>query len=491
MKKLLQHIYSGEKGYTLGTSTRTGNRIRLPDDESSTYVHGVSGMGKTTLLARQILTAISKGDRSIIVLDPHSSLVRTIAQKCPEEHAKRVIYFSPTEQQKRVLSINPFEIRNPNDFKEVELRANAFMQVVEHTWALSIDRAPTMQNTLETFARTSLAAYETQRTNFLHLLMLTRPDEVGEYYRRNFRQHVTNPGQFQNWAEWVDARQRKEDFKSSRQKIKHVVTSNSVGNVLCQPTSSIRLNEIIRDNKVLLVGLHGLQDEFIKLIGSFVLTQALTEVWLRGEDPNSPCNIYADEFYYFHPQSFEKIIDEGRKYRVSCTIASQSLGKLKERAAEAALRCRNVIVFRSSPRDTVRLKKFFCRDTDHAKEIEGNRLSSLPRYEAFVRYEKGRQLYQARVSTGKLTLADKPEVARSIWKQSVNSGMHISEIEKYHASLQNPIVSDQEMTDNPQNNGASVRYNLGSVGLRQRIQSSHYSNDKTVQTPLSKTPIAG
>lgn len=271
--------------------------VCLPENNRCTYIIGLLRMGKSNLMSSLILTDIEKNDRSLVVLDPHNSLVQSIALKCPPEHAHRVTYFHPIGQTNNIHGINPIEISNLSNREEFELKANAFMQVIEHTWSINHDRAPTMQNVLETFCRTLLIAYPQYQTSILHMLALTRQDAIGDYWRDKLSKLVKmNPGISQNWDKWLTTGRRTADIESSRQKIKHLATSEVIWRILGQPASTIRLDEIVTNKGVLLVALKGLEEEFIKLLGSFILTQALVHIWLRGEGRGTPATFMRMSF---------------------------------------------------------------------------------------------------------------------------------------------------------------------------------------------------
>lgn len=486
MNRLFSYLYNGSSDYVLGRSVRSGKSVCYSDNNRCTYIVGLSRMGKSNLMANLILNDIEKADRSVIVLDPHNSLVRALALKCPPQHAHRVTYFYPVQQKSRIHGLNPIELSSSSNREEFELRANAFMKVIEHTWAINHDRAPIMQNTLETLFRTLLSAYPSYQTSILHMLVLTRQDNVGNLWREKLSEFVrNNPGLSQNWDEWITASRRTVDIESSRQKIKHLATSEIIWRILGQPSSTIRFDEIVANKGILLVALRGLEEEFIKLLGSLILTQILIPIWLRGEGAGYPCNIYADEFYYFHPQSFEKIIDEGGKYRVFCTMSSQSLQKARGEAAAAALRCRNLIVFRTDPEDAPKLRKYFISRSDDG-HLDPRVLSKLPKHQAMVSFERDKEAVQARIETLKNTKEENREVARAIWESSLAKGRPVQEIEQYKEVVLNPVafVVDEQVSQ-------VEASSLAKRPVRQKKKNSKITNARAGQTPLSPSSAEG
>jgi hypothetical protein len=246
-----------------------------------------------------------------------------------------------------MLGLNPFQVTDLA--VEYEEKVQAIMDVFAHSWYGDYRNAPLMQNTLETLVRTLLKANPSEATSFLHMLLLTELTDGGDLSRRKLAEFVKdNPALAQIFREW-DGRdprrtQLKADIVSSRQKIKHVTSSDILSAILCQPTSAPCFNfrQLIAHKGVLLVGLRGLDREGIRLIGSFILTQLLAIVKLTKEEERLPCHIYADEFHNFSPQSFVEIIDQARKFNLFCTIAHQRLNQLNDETISAVFNCENV-----------------------------------------------------------------------------------------------------------------------------------------------------
>jgi hypothetical protein len=427
MSNLLEMAFG--TGPLVGKSVNSGRLIRLKDQKRSTYVVGAHGMGKSTLLMNFILTDIERADKGVVVLDPHGDLAKSIALRCPPEKAEQVVYFAPAEQREKVLGLNPFEISQDRAY---ELKVGALMDVFAHTWYGDFNRTPTLQNTLETMVRTLLAAYPEHQTSFLHMLLATRLDNSGQAWRQKIAPYVKeNPALAQNWAEWKIERRLKDDIQSSRQKIKHIIASDILASILCQPQSAacFQFQDVLSRNGVLLVNLEGLEDEGQRLIGSIILTQLLVMARLRGEaDDRVPCHIYADEFYKFSPQSFVTIINEARKYRLFCTLAHQNLEQLDMKARAAAANCGNVITFRVNPEDSGTLGRHFL---SKGRVLPADMLSNLPRYQAMVRYADRNDRRQSLVQTFRERGQENPDIAAAIHSESETYGVPSMDIRDY------------------------------------------------------------
>ena len=227
------------KGTRIGKDLKTSRPFSLKESHRATHIIGAPGTGKTNLMRHCILEDIARNDKAVVVLDPHTDLVKAVSLQCPPEQAQRVVSFNPHKQftqDKIVPGFNPFQVKDLAI--EYEEKVQAIMDVFAHSWYGDYRRAPLMQNTLETLVRTLITAYPHCQTSFLHMLLLTELSELGDYWRHKLSSFVAhNAALSQNWREWATDRRRsqlKSDIDSSRQKIKHVVARDVLSAILCQ-----------------------------------------------------------------------------------------------------------------------------------------------------------------------------------------------------------------------------------------------------------------
>jgi late competence protein required for DNA uptake (superfamily II DNA/RNA helicase) len=76
-------------GTVLGTDTRTGKPVALSTEgrRQGTYVAGINGTGKSTLLLNVALADIAAGD-GLCLLDPHGDLVKEVLERVPAHRVK-------------------------------------------------------------------------------------------------------------------------------------------------------------------------------------------------------------------------------------------------------------------------------------------------------------------------------------------------------------------------------------------------------------------
>src|SRR3972149_8630737 len=76
-----------------------------------TYVLGINGTGKSTLLLNMALQDIAAGD-GLCLLDPHGDLVKEVLARIPEGRAEDVILFDPADTD-FPMGLNLFECSDP------------------------------------------------------------------------------------------------------------------------------------------------------------------------------------------------------------------------------------------------------------------------------------------------------------------------------------------------------------------------------------------
>jgi len=449
----LNLLFGGTSGLVLGKSqTVRGHTTKIRYPESSTYIIGAKGTGKSTLMLNMFLQEIAKSDKALVLLDPHGDLAEDVIQRCPAKHANRVTYFAPTskEQRSKPFGLNPFEeILGLNGKHQFD----AIMKVFSHSWFLDFDKAPVMQNSLETMSRILLASYKKHRTSFLDFFLMMRRDEIGQLYRKLYLNDISdNPAVLYNLKVWENQSTFIKATESSFNKINHLINDEIILHILSQRESSKCFDflNMIRRKGVLVVNLGGMDDESCRLLGSLILTLLTATVKsIDNKNDRLPCHIYADEFYKFSPESFVEIINECRKFGLATTIAHQTLAQLMSSSSSAAFSCGNMISLRVASSDELAILKNF-------RPITREIYDKLPRYHAMCKI----QLEKSAPETS-ITKINKPagkpsyDVERQIIQNSLRFGTDLNRVKKdirIRISDDKLKNSDSESTTSKHNN---------------------------------------
>lgn len=121
----------------LGKDTQTNSNILISQEnlESGTYVLGVQGVGKSSLLLDMTLQQMEGGE-SVIVLDPHGDLVRDIVSRMPASRIQDTYLLDLKEARKFPFGLNIFALP-PDKLNSPEARdsvRNQVMHAFEKLW---------------------------------------------------------------------------------------------------------------------------------------------------------------------------------------------------------------------------------------------------------------------------------------------------------------------------------------------------------------------
>jgi len=133
---------------------------------------------------------------------------------------------------------------------------------------------------------------------------------------------------------------RSEAISPILNKVGQFVGSPMIRNILKYPKSTIDLEKIMNQGKILIVNLSAgkLGEDNSALLGAMFITKMQLAAMARVNTPEEERKdfyLYVDEFQNFATESFVKILSEARKYRLDITVANQYIGQLKESVQKA------------------------------------------------------------------------------------------------------------------------------------------------------------
>jgi type IV secretory pathway TraG/TraD family ATPase VirD4 len=344
------------------------------DRRQHLYIIGKSGTGKSTLLETMIRQDIVKGF-GVAVFDPHGDLVKRILEHIPKHRTSDVVYLNPADANNTVTF-------NPLASVPKELQALTASGLIESFKKIWTDFwGPRTEYLLR---NAILALLEMQTADFSHILrILTEPR-----LRRYVANKLTNQQVKKFWQtefESYPTRLRLDAIAPIQNKVGAFVGNPFCAKVLLSSLSSINLNTIINEQKILLVSLAKgtIGEDTAQLLGSLLMTSIGLAGLKRTTIPESNRKdflVYADEFQNVTTLSFANMLAELRKYRVSLTLAHQHLAQLEIPIREAIIgNVGSMISFRIGMNDARLLEQEFL------PEIDRNDLIHFPNYQMAVK----------------------------------------------------------------------------------------------------------
>ena len=348
--------------------------LKDADRRKHVYAIGKTGAGKSTLIANMAIDDIRKG-RGIGIIDPHGDLSEVILDYIPKRRMNDVVYLEPFDQD-RSFTLNVLEIHNK---QHKDLVASGIVSIFHKIYGESW--GPRLEYILRNVILTLL---DIEQATLLDALRILSDAD----FRRKIVSQLTDPVLINFWDgefEKMSDKMRTEAVMPIQNKIGQFVSSKMIRNIIGNPTSTINLQNIMDEGKILILNLSQgkLGEDNAALLGAMIITQiqlaAMNRAFMKEEDRRD-FFLYVDEFQNFATNSFIKILSEARKYRLSLTLANQYSDQLEEEIQRAIFgNAGTIISFVVGAHDAYTLTK------EYAEIYSENDLVSLGKYETIVK----------------------------------------------------------------------------------------------------------
>ncbi len=421
--------------------------IKRKDRRLHTYVIGKTGTGKSTLLENMIYDDIKEG-RGVAVVDPHGQLIEHVLKFIPEDRINDVIYFNPSDHD-WPIGFNPLENKDLTPEKKVILSSGVvgvFKKIFGESWGPRLEYI--LRNAI-------LGLLDYPHATLLGVMRVLSDNA----FRRLVISEIKDPtikAFFVDEYEKYDPKFRQEAINPIQNKVGQFLSSSIIRNIVGQPSSTINLEEIMNNGKILLADLSigRIGEDNSALLGSMLITQIQLSAMGRtniAEDQRRDFYLYVDEFQNFATDSFATILSEARKYRLSLIMAHQYIAQMPETVSNAVFgNIGTMISFRVGAGDADALKHEF------EPIFESNDLVNLDNYQIYLKMAIDGVTVPAFSAS---TLIPPTEVYENSLKVIESSRKQFSkprnEVEDYIAEWSSPIDLNSETR--PGEKGSSLK----------------------------------
>lgn len=372
--------HMSEEGQLLGYNMYRGvkKEIRLGpvDRRRHVYIIGQTGTGKSGLLENLALQDMLDG-KGFAFIDPHGDSAQRLLGMVPKERVEDVIYFSPGDMEHPIgLNLFEFETDEQKDFLIQEAIAMLYrLYDPGHTGIIG----PRYEHWFRNAALTIMS--DPSGSSFIDIPQVFNDNA----FAKSKLKYVKDQTVLDFWNKEMA---QTSDYHKSEvlgwfvSKFGAFLSNEMMRNIIGQTKSGFNLREIMDNKKILLVNLsQGRTGEMnSQLLGMIFVMKFQAAAMGRAdipEDQRTDFSLYVDEFQNFATDSFEAILSQARKYRLSLILANQFMTQLNDKIREAVIgNVGTVISGRIGTTDAeVLIKKF--KPTFDEEDI-----TKLPNFEA-------------------------------------------------------------------------------------------------------------
>ena len=330
-----------EQGLLIGYNEFRGSKkpIRITDTDRRRHIHiiGQTGVGKSVLQENLAYQDMLDG-RGFAFVDPHGDSVEALLSKVPKERVEDVIYFNPSDMD-NPIGLNMFEFDNPDqkDFLVQEAISMLYgLYDPGHTGIVG----PRLEHIFRNAAL--LLMSDPKGGTFIDIPKVL----IDAEFMKSKLKYVTDQTVLDFWTKEWPASQRSNEagevISWVVSKFGPFVSNDAMRNIIGQTKSGFNIRDIMDNKKILLVNLSKgkMGDLNSRLIGIVFVMKFQAAAFSRAnvpEDQREDFTLYVDEFQNFATDSFQTILSEARKYRLSLVLGNQFMTQLKEELREAII----------------------------------------------------------------------------------------------------------------------------------------------------------
>lgn len=305
--------------------------IKKEDRRKHMYLIGKTGTGKSTLIKNMIIQDMRNGE-GVAVLDPHGQLIDELLEFVPENRLDDVVMFNPADADHPV-SLNMLELVDPRQRTLIgDTLVDVFKKYFAESWG------PRLEYILKNCILTLLEVPNTSLLSVIRML-------VDRDYRKYIVNLISDPQMKKYWNEEF-ARMEQNDrliteaIAPIQNKVGQFLNSELIRNIVGQPKSTLKIDDIINNKKLFFVNLASgrIGANNTSLLGAMIVSQLQFAAMRRVDMPEEQRNdffLYADEFQNFATDSFAVILSEARKYRLDLIVTHQYIEQMPETVRDA------------------------------------------------------------------------------------------------------------------------------------------------------------
>lgn len=323
-------------GYNEFRGVKKPIRLSKNDRRRHTYIIGQTGTGKSWLLENLAFQDMMDG-RGFAFIDPHGDTAEKLLGMVPKERVEDVIYFNPGDLE-MPIGLNLFDYDN-EDQQDFLINESITMFYKLYDPGRTGMVGPRFETWFRNGAKTLMS--DPSGSSMIDVLQLFMDQPFADQKIK----HVKNRIVLDFWHK--EMAQTPESAKGEilgwfASKFGAFLANDMMRNIIGQTKSGFKIREVMDDKKILLVNLSKgkigeLNSNLLGMIFMMKFQAAAMSRADMAEDKREDFSLYVDEFQNFASDSFETILSEARKYRLTLVLANQFMTQLTEGIREAII----------------------------------------------------------------------------------------------------------------------------------------------------------
>jgi hypothetical protein len=315
------------------------------DSFNHTFLDGVSGVGKSTLL-EDVAIQIIRAGKPLLYVDPHGTSARRILGFIPKRYSERVVYINPLA--KKVPGISVF-CGTTKEEKELDIASLSGMlkSMAGDAWGFET------ANVIDGAATAAVESMDHPTMAHVYLFIMRK------LVREQMIAAAQNPllTDFAlEYDETLRASERMSKFAPPINKLKPFV--RPIIRTIFNQTANLPLIDLMNDAIVIVDLDKGkIGDANAALIGSAILNHIGIYAFRRPAHDRKEFTIIVDEFQTFsHGINWTTFFAELRKFGIRCWLATQSVTQVPEQWIDSILgNVNNLLCFAVGDKDAERI----------------------------------------------------------------------------------------------------------------------------------------
>lgn len=343
------------QGIVVGFSTQPGAErpvaMRPDQFRYHGFVGGKPGRGKTTLAVNMLSQIFASGSGGVL-LEQDGDLVDRLLNQLDWQTLERVVVLDFSDPDNHV-GINPFDFEQPMHI------ASKLSELFKRIY--NADSGVTLKKML--FHGIS-ALSETGDATLLDLIPLFAPQSNADKLWSSDRKSRLKSAELKQFFAAYDkksATEKERDMAPIMNRFWELTLEPQIANTLNHTKSTIDLGEMLRENKILLVNLKGVDNNMAQVIGS-LLVSWVWDASLKNVPEKHDNIMFLDEAHGF--SHFEKTISDiyamGRRRKLGLFLATQGINQLPRDVQTAVqINAGTRFIFESGPDEAHIYQKSF------------------------------------------------------------------------------------------------------------------------------------